>query len=268
MPFTSWSTEELLCFFLVLVRISTMMALLPIFGDKSIPSTVKILLSLSFAAILYPILRSNGVIDVAAAAEWSRTTGSLLITVGTEVLTGLAVGFASQLVFHSIHAAGDIMATLMGLSMASMYDPHTENQTLVMGQLLGTLAMLTFLALDGHHLIFRAMIETFRLIPQGHFVINEGFKNSLVHLSGNVILFGLQLAAPMAACMLLVNIVYGILGKALPQLNILTLSMASSVCIGGFVLLVTYPSVQNGMSNIFNTYFEDLRQFMVVYGGK
>jgi flagellar biosynthetic protein FliR len=268
MPFATWSTAELLCFFMVLVRISTLMALLPIFGDKAIPATVKVLLSLSFSAVLFPILRSNGVLDIAGAAEWSSTTGKLIMTVASEVMIGLAVGFASQLVFHSIHVAGDFMAQFMGLSMASMYDPHTENQTMVMGQLLGALAMLTFLALDGHHLIFRALVETFRLIPQGHFVMNEAFKNSLVHLAGNTFLFGIQLAAPMAACMLLVNIVYGILGKALPQLNILTLSMASSVCIGGFVLLITYPSVQNGMSNIFNTYFEDLRQFMVVYGGK
>lgn len=268
MPFESWTTNELLCFFMVLIRVSVLLTLLPIFGDKSIPATVKILLSLCFSAVLFPILKSNGVLDIAGAAEWSSSLGKLLVTVATEVLIGLAVGFASQLVFHSIHVAGDFMAQFMGLSMASMYDPHTENQTMVMGQLLSALAMLTFLALDGHHMIFRALVETFRLIPQGHFVMNEAFKNSLVHLAGNTVLFGIQLAAPMAACMMLVNIVYGILGKALPQLNILTLSMASSVCIGGFVLLITYPSVQNGMANIFNTYFEDLRQFMVVYGGR
>ena len=106
------------------------------------------------------------------------------------------------------------------------------------------------------------------MIPQGHFVVNEAFRTSIVRLVGNTVLFGLQLSAPMAACMLLVNIVYGIVGKALPQLNILTLSMASSVMIGGFVLLITYPSVQRGMASLFQTHFEDLRQFMVVYGGK
>jgi len=268
MPFLNWSTAELLCFFMVLVRIGTLLMLLPIFGDKSVPGTVKILLSLSFATVLFPILRSNGVIDIQAANEWSSTTGKLLVTVATEVMVGLAVGFASQLVFHSIHVAGDFIAQFMGLSMASMYDPHTENQTMVVGQVLGALAMLTFLALDGHHLIFEALVDTFRLIPQGHFVANEAFKTSIVHLTGNTILFGIQLAAPMAACMILVNIVYGIMGKALPQLNILTLSMASSVFIGGFVLLITYPSVQNGMANIFGTYLDDLRNFMVAYGGK
>ena len=268
MVFTDWSTNELLCFFMVLVRISTLMSLLPIFGDKAVPATVKILLSLSFSAILFPILRGNGAIDVSAAAEWSTSMGRILITVATEVLVGLAVGFASQLVFHAVHVAGDFMATFMGLSMASMYDPHTENQTMVLGQMLGALAMLTFLAIDGHHLIFKSLIESFQLIPQGHFVMNDAFKDSLVKLAANTVLFGIQLAAPMAACMMLVNIVYGILGKALPQLNILTLSMASSVCIGGFVLLITYPSVQNGMVNIFGAYFEDLRHFMVISGGK
>ncbi len=268
MIFETWSPEELISFFMVLVRISTLILLLPIFGDKIVPATVKILLSLTFAAVLFPILKQSGSIRVSDAAIWSQSSGKLLITIGAEILVGLAVGFASQLVFHSIQIAGDFMAQLMGFSMASMYDPHMETQTMVLGQILGALAMLTFLSVNGHHLLFRAMVETFHLIPQGHFSASEQFKDSLLHLVANTLLFGLQLSAPMAACMLLVNIIYGIMGKALPQLNILTLSMASSALIGGFVLLVTYPSVQNGMTNVFHTYFDDLKQFLVVYGGK
>jgi flagellar biosynthetic protein FliR len=268
MVFETWSPQELLSFFMVLIRVSTLLFLLPIFGDKVVPGNVKILLSLTVSAVLFPVLRSSGMIQISDADRWSATTGNLILTLCTEMMMGLAVGYASQLVFHSIQIAGDFMAQLMGFSMASMYDPHTESQTVVLGQLISALAMLTFLSLDGHHLLFRAIVETFRLVPQGHFAMSEGFKQSLLHLVGNTVLFGLQLSAPMAACMLLVNIVYGILGKALPQLNILTLSMASSAFIGGFVLLITYPSFQSGMSSIFHTHFEDLKQFLVVYGGK
>jgi len=268
MVFENWSTEELLSFFMVLMRVSTLLMLMPIFGDKTVPANVKILLSLTFSAVLFPILKANGAIHVMDARIWSETAGKLILTLVTEILIGIGVGFASQLVFQSIQVAGDFIAQLMGFSMASMYDPHMETQTLVMGQLLSALAMLTFLSLDGHHMIFRAIVETFHLIPQGHFAVNEAFKDSIVRLVGNTLLFGLQLSAPMAACMLLVNIVYGIMGKALPQLNILSLSMASSAFIGGFVLLVTYPSIQSGMSSLFATSFEDLKQFLVVYGGK
>jgi flagellar biosynthetic protein FliR len=268
MVFTTWSTEELLCFFMVLVRISTLLMLLPIFGDKSVPGNVKILLSITVSAVLFPILRSNGVVNTADAAVWSQSSAKILGVLATEMLVGLAIGFASQLVFHAIQIAGDFMAQLMGFSMASMYDPHLEHQTVVLGQILSALAMLTFLSIDGHHVLFRALVESFHLIPQGHFVINEAFKNSIIHLTGNTLLFGIQLTAPMAVCMLLVNIVYGIMGKALPSLNILSLSMASSALIGMFVLVITYPSFQSGMSNIFQTYFEDMKQFMVAYGGK
>jgi flagellar biosynthetic protein FliR len=199
---------------------------------------------------------------------WAATTPQLLGTVASEVMVGLAVGFASQLVFHSIQVAGDFMAQFMGMSMASQYDPHMESQTVVLGQLLSALAMLTFLAIDGHHMLLRAMVESFHLIPQGHFALTNGFKDQMIKLTGNTMLFGVQLAAPMAACMLLVNIIYGIFGKALPQLNVLTLSMASGVFIGLFVLIITYPALQSGMVNVFSTYFDDLKTFMVVYGGK
>jgi flagellar biosynthetic protein FliR len=266
MVFESWSTSELLSFFMVLVRVSTLLVVFPIFGDRVVPAPVKIILSITFSAILFPILRSSGVIDIESAREWSSTTGQLLLVLASEVIAGLAIGFASQLIFHAIHVAGDFIAQLMGLSMATSYDPHAESQTMMVSQLLGALAMLTFLAVDGHHTLFRAIVESFKLIPQGHWTGSEVFKNSIIQLAGNTLAFGIQLAAPMAACMLLVNIVYGILGKALPQLNILTLSMASSLFIGGVVLLVSYPSIQSGMSNLFSVYFEDLKQLMVVYG--
>jgi flagellar biosynthetic protein FliR len=268
MVFESWSASELLSFFMVLVRISTLIMLLPVFGDKVIPATVKILLALTFSAVIFPVLKAGGSIRISDAEVWSATSGKLILALVGELLVGIGVGFASQLVFHAIQIAGDFMSQLMGFSMASMYDPHTESQTVVLGQLFAALAMLTFLALDGHHVLFRAMIETFHLIPQGGAGLSEAFKNSMLKMVSNTLLFGIQLAAPMAACMLLVNIVYGVLGKALPQLNILTLSMASSALIGGFVLLVTYPGIQSGMSNIFSGYFDDLKQFLVVYGGK
>ncbi|MBS1958664.1 MAG: flagellar biosynthetic protein FliR [Bdellovibrionales bacterium] len=268
MVFTTWSADELLSFFMVLVRVSTLLILFPMFGDKAVPATVKIFLSVCFSAILFPILRSNGVIDVQAAHQWSSTTTQLLMTLFSEILMGLAIGFASQLVFQAVHVAGDFISQLMGLSMATSYDPHFESQAMMVSQLLGALAMLTFLSLDGHHVLFRAIVESFRLVPQGHFVGSEAFKDSIINLTGNTLKFGVQLAAPMAACMMLVNIVYGILSKALPQLNILTLSMASSLAIGCVVMLVTYPSLQSGISSLVTGYFDDLKQFMVVYGGK
>ncbi len=268
MVFETWSAPELLSFFLVLVRVSVLVSLLPVFGDKVVPAPVKILLSLTFSAVLFPVLRSSGSVRVSDAEIWAETSGRLLLAVATEVMIGIGVGFASQLVFQAVTIAGDFMSQLMGFSMASIYDPHMETQTVVLAQMLSALAMLTFLALDGHHILFRAMVETFHSIPQGHVALNEAFRNSMLELVKNTLLFGIQLSAPMAACMLLVNIVYGVLGKALPQLNILTLSMASSALIGGFVLLVTYPGIQSGMSNIFNSYFEDLSRFLVVYGGK
>jgi flagellar biosynthetic protein FliR len=268
MVFEAWSSAELLSFFMVLIRVSTLLVIFPIFGDKAVPAPVKIMLSVCFSAILFPVLRSNGVIDVESANVWSSSTGKLLVVLSSEIMTGLAIGFASQLVFQAVHVAGDFIAQLMGLSMASSYDPHFESQTMLVGQLLGALAMLTFLAVDGHHVLFRALVESFRLIPQGHWAGTEAFSKSITGLAGNTLAFGVQLAAPMAACMLLVNIVYGILGKALPQLNILTLSMASSFFIGGFVLLISYPSFQSGVTNLFSAYFDDLKEFMVVYGRK
>jgi flagellar biosynthetic protein FliR len=253
---------------MVLTRFSVLFALVPLFGDQVIPPPVKVLLALSFSAVMFPMLRETGAIQIADASIWSASAGKLLLTVFAEVLIGLSIGFASQLVFHAIHVAGELLSTFMGLSMSTQYDPHAQSQSMVISQILGTLGMLTFLAMDGHHVLLQAMLESFRLIPVGHFPDSAVFQQNLLRMIGNVLSFGVQLSAPMSACMLLVNIVYGVLGKALPQLNILTLSMASGIFIGGVVLLISYPSMQAGMNGLFMTEFEDLKQLMVAYGGK
>jgi len=259
MVFTEWSTNELLTFFMVLVRMSVLLAVLPFFGDKIIPGPVKILLSIAMSVVFFPILRENGSIHINDAAVWGASFGTLLGTVVLEILVALVIGFTAQLMFQTVAIAGDIIGQLMGLSSASIYDPHTESQTVVLGQVLTTLGMLAFLSINGHHMLIRAIVECYREVGIGAFAIQDTFKAELLRMTGNTIGFGFQLAAPVTVAMLLINIIYGILAKALPQLNILTLSMAASMFVGLFVIAMSYPAIHTGMIGIFDGVFDDLR---------
>lgn len=268
MNFMTWTSAELITFFLVLTRTSVILSLVPIYGDKVVPTQLKILFSIALSGILFPLLKDAGVIHVDQIAAQVTSMGKFLMLMMMEILAALVIGFVSQLVFHAIHTAGDFISQMMGLSMASVYDPHMEQQTLVISQILSVLAMLLFLAVEGHYVMLQAVIESFRYIPQGSEMATELLKSQLITTTGNVLWFGIQLAAPMTVCMMLVNIIYGVVAKTLPQLNVLTFSLAAGLLIGTFVLMVSYPSVQSGVVNLFDASFDSLKEVMVVYGRK
>ncbi|HTL12613.1 MAG TPA: flagellar biosynthetic protein FliR, partial [Bdellovibrionota bacterium] len=147
--------NQILTFFAVLVRYGTLVAVLPWIGDKVVPAPVKVLLALTLSAMLYPVLVATGKVSPQAATVWGSTSGGILSVTAVEALFGLAMGFAARMLFMAVEAGGNLAGNYMGFAMASQYDPHQESQSQVVAQIHTTLAMLIFLALDGHHLMLR-----------------------------------------------------------------------------------------------------------------
>jgi flagellar biosynthetic protein FliR len=253
----NFSQEEMLSFFAVLVRFSVLIAVLPFVGDRVIPTPVKILLSLSITIALFPMLVARGNVNPGDAAIWGATAGGIVGTIALEVLCALILGFTARLAFESIQFGGNLVGTFMGFSTAAQYDPHQESQTQVVAQIQMAIAMLLFLTLDGHHLMLRASLSSYQIVGIGglagfvHSGMNGAFSQRIIELTGEVIKFGMQLAAPVAVCMFAVNVAFGVLAKAMPALNILVLSFAVTALIGLAVMFLTIPEFQGVVTNIF-----------------
>lgn len=256
MSLFNFSVPEILTFFAVLVRYSVLFSVLPFVGDHHVPMPVKILLSLSVSLALFPGLVARGYIHPNDALIWGATAGGIVGTIATEVLLGLVLGYVARLAFDSISFGGNLVGNFMGFGLASSYDPEQQSQTQVVAEIQMALAMLIFLVLDGHHLMLRASLESYQLVGiggLGSFLqhgLNKELETTLVALTGQVILFGIQLSAPVAVVLFGVNIVFGILAKAMPQLNILVLSVTVSAIIGLAVMFLTIPEFQNVSANI------------------
>ena len=251
MGFFQPNEEEILTFFAVLVRFGTMMAVLPFVGDTLIPPMVKVLLSLAVSAVLYPMLVGSGQVHPGEAAAWGSSAWGIVSTVGAEALFGLAVGFSARVVFDAINMGGNIAGTFMGFASASQFDPHQEAQTQVVAQFQIALATLAFLALDGHHLMLRAALGSYEVVGLGRAAFGGGFVGELTRLTGEMMRLALQIAAPMALSLFAVNVVYAVIAKAMPQLNVLILSFSVSALIGLFVMVATIGEFGTAASELF-----------------
>ena len=250
LPF-QFDDAEILTFFAVLVRYSVLFSILPFLGDRVVPAPLKILFAVSVTIVLFQPLVRSGLVVPAEAESWSRTAGGIARTVGLEALFAAVLGYTARFAFDSINFGANLMGTFMGFAAATQYDPHHEGQTQVVAEFYLALAMLVFLALDGHHLMLRAAMDSYQWVGLGKVNLSEGrFSEQLLQLSGSVLRFGLQLAAPVGIAILTVNVAFGILSKAMPQLNVLVLSFAVTALVGLAVMFVSLADFQGLMGEL------------------
>ncbi|MDQ2925795.1 MAG: flagellar biosynthetic protein FliR [Acidobacteriota bacterium] len=210
------------------VRLSGMMLFAPFFGSVAIPARAKAMLTLALTALLYPMVSTK--LPSAAISQWP------MIVFG-ELLIGIAVGVAANIVFDGVQMAGQILSVQMGLSLVSILDPQTQIESTVVAQFHQTIAMLIFLRLGVHFWLLRALAHSFDYLPpsSGHF--GAAFATAALHAGAAVFSIGIQIAAPVLSATLLADIALGLLGKASPQLPLLLLGPAVKSLLGLLVLI-------------------------------
>lgn len=213
-------------YFWPFVRILALFSSAPLLYHQSIPHRLKIGLAAVVTFVVAPSLPAPS-----GEPAW------LLVQ---QLLVGLAIGLALQLVFAAFEIAGDLLGLQMGLSFASFVDPQNSSDTPLVGSFLSLLAMLIFLAINGHLMMIAGIAESFRSIPIGTNAPSAADLHALTLMGGDMFRVGLHLALPVLATMLILNLALGVLARAAPQLNIFAVGFPATIIIGmaAFVLIM------------------------------
>jgi flagellar biosynthetic protein FliR len=237
-----WLAAFLWPFFRILALVGTA----PLFGESTIPRRAKIALSAMIAMVVSPTIAQLPVAPV-------YSFGGLMIILN-EVGIGLATGFAMRLVFATVQQAGEIIGLQMGLSFASFFDRAAGGQTMVLSRFLNLIAMLLFLALDGHLLMLGTLVDSFNGLPiggnPGGTPLSAGGAMAVARAGGMVFSSGLLLALPMIAALLTLNLAMGILNRASPQLSIFAVGFPVTLSGGLLVLMLVMPQMGTYMQHM------------------
>lgn len=212
------------------IRILAMLATAPVFDNRTVQRRTRVGLAALIAILMMPLLPAPPVLSSAQAIP-------VLIQ---QILVGVAMGFSMRLVFAAFEMAGDLLGLQMGLAFAQFIDPARGTQTPLIGSFLGVLAMLTFLVIDGHLLVIAAVVQSFELIPIS---ANLAVVNSQsIAMAGSIMfMLALQISLPVMAAVLISNIVLGILARAAPQLNVMSIGFSITIGVGLWILWVSLP---------------------------
>ena len=206
-----------------LARILALIASAPVLGNPSLPVRVKIGLGVFLTILVAPLLPPPPAIDPASAAG--------LLILAQQIMIGLAMGLGMQLVFHAAEMAGEYIGLQMGLGFATLYDASLPGFIPIVGQYLGIVASLAFLAIDGHLLLLSALVESFQVLPFAPLSAPAGLR-AMVEWGGSVFTYSLALSLPLLAALLITNIALAILTRAAPQLNIFVVGFPLTILVG------------------------------------
>jgi flagellar biosynthetic protein FliR len=226
------------------VRISAMFLVAPLIGTPYVPARIRLFLAVMLAAVIAPVLPPLPAVD-------PFSLPGLWITV-QQVGIGLAMGLALRLVFTVFEVAGQIIAQHMALHFASMVDPNTGVQVPMVAQLYILLASLVFLGLNGHLVMIHLLAESFTVLPIGLTGIGrDGFWH-LASQMGWVFTAAMVFSLPAVASLLVVNLSFGVMTRAAPQLNIFAIGFPVTLILGFVIIFLSLPNAIEQLEPMFD----------------
>ncbi|MFK8047086.1 MAG: flagellar biosynthetic protein FliR [Halioglobus sp.] len=217
------------------LRISALFLASPIFSASSVPVRLRVLTAVAITAVIVPSIPESPPVDVLGADG--------LLVAAQQVIIGLAMGFIVQMLFSAVIIAGQTLAMTMGLGFAMAVDPQNGVQVPVLSQLYMIFATLIFLSVNAHLVLIEYLVESFTLLPVGLSGWRDDFGLDVAMWASQMFATALLLALPALTAVLIINIAFGVITRAAPQLNIFAVGFPVTIMAGFIFIFLTMPSV-------------------------
>lgn len=185
----------------------------------------------------------------------------LLVTV-QQVLIGLSMGFILRLVFGALELGGQVIAMQVGLSFASLADPQNGAQSPLLSQFYTLLGTLIFLALNGHLLLIQLLVDSFTVLPVTPTGIDRDWLWVLVNWGSQMFAGAVLVALPAIAALLVVNLAFGVMVRAAPQLNIFAVGFPITLVLGLLIILYSLPTLLYQLDHMFADAFRTIGELV------
>jgi flagellar biosynthetic protein FliR len=238
------------------IRIGACFMTAPVFSALFIPARLRLVLAGAIAYLVAPLIPHPTGIEVFSIAGFAVTI--------QQVIIGVALGFALQILFDAVAMGGQLLANSMGLSFAFNVDPMRGTGTPALGQLYALLVTLTFLSLDGHLAMIEMLVDGFRTLPIGTTGLSNETLWTLVSWGTQIFSGALAVALPGITALLIVNIAFGVMSRAAPSLNLFAVGFPITLVFGLVIITVGLPALQSAFVELLGQAFMLLR---TVQGG-
>lgn len=233
-------------FFVLFARIGTVLMFLPGFAGRLVATRFRLLLALSVAFVMMPVLAPG-------LPPMPRNLGGLVSLIAGEVAVGVFLGMVVQALLSTVHITGTFIGFQVGLTNAFAYDPIVEQQGQLLTGFLSNLAVAVILATDLHHLMLRAVVDSYELFRPAQPLPWNDMTETLVRTVTGSFELGIRLAAPLVVFGLVFYTAMGLLSRLVPQMQVFFVALPAQVLMGLWMFMVSLPAI----ILLFLRWFED-----------
>ena len=247
---------DIVLFSMIAMRMAGLIFMNPIFGRRNIPNNAKAAMALIFTFLVYSTMEEP---ELSYEFASSFLYGFFLLK---EFLVGYVLGYVMELFFFVITHAGSIIDFHMGLSMSMVYDPQTNAQIAMSGNLYQIFYTLIFFAVDGHLVLIRMLLRSGELVPYGEVVFTQGLALAVLDLFRGCVVLAVRFAFPIIAIEFLVEVAVGIMMKMAPQVNVFVINIQIKIAVGFLVLLFLLSPMKSWLEDLMHQMLMTMQEFL------
>ncbi len=252
-----FSIYDLEYFLLIFTRVSCFVFIAPFFSMQNTPARIRVGISFFTAMLLYQALTPADMVEYQSVLEYA-------IIVMKEAIVGLLIGFAASICTSIVNFAGSIADMETGLSMTTLLDPTTKEYTSITGVFYQYSLMLMMIATGMYRYLFRALADTFTLIPvSGAVFHSDALVDSMLKFLSDYIVIGFRIVLPIFCTMLILNAILGVLVKVSPQMNMFSIGIELKILLGLGVIFFTAGMLPSTADFI----FQEMKQMIISFVG-
>lgn len=189
----------------------------------------------------------------------------LVLGIVGEVIIGVMIGLATQLIFTGIQLAGQISGFQMGFALANVVDPASSLQIPLLAQFINLFALMIFFATNAHYYFIKALVDSFSLVPPMTAHFNAGLMPILTKMAGNAFVIAIKVGAPVIIALLLSNVALGLTARTVPQMQIFVVAMPLKILMGLFFLGISLPFMAAFFDHEFVQFGQNLIRLIALF---
>lgn len=249
----SFTVENLEFFALILVRISGFIFTAPFFNQANAPRKLKFAVAFFMSVVLFQTMTYEPL-------EYEGVIGYAILVV-KEAIVGAMIGLMANICMYILEFSGRMIDMEIGFAMVSVLDPATNLETSITGTLYTNVVILLLIVTDMHHYIIEAAVDSFRQVPLGTAVFQPDIYQIMVHFISDYFVIAFRIILPIFCCILIVNVVLGILAKVAPQMNMFVIGMQLKVLMGIVIMFL----IAGLLSHVSGFIFEEMKKMMSMF---
>jgi len=230
-------------FVLVLVRVSVILFMIPIFQSAQINSMVRFGLGLAITFVVWNTVPAIKPLD---------GLGGLTAAMFSQVFIGFVFGFVAFLVFVGIQFAGEVMDLQVGFSIVNVINPLTSQNVSIIGEFQLALGSLIYLTANAHHYLFQGLAGSFNLVPLPFATINPILETDVMTFFSQAFFMVCQIAGPVAISLYIVNIGLALMARVAPQLNVFAVGFPLQIIVGLTMMIISLPLLEVVLPQVFS----------------